>query len=205
VRLQISDISRRLLANIPDVLADLLEVACYVYAADSAIGRGGSTDAQMGARWRRHLRFVIAVRQPELWTSDTISAALVETLSFLSDDSYEFEFRSIADAPAMAEYFDFGDTSGTTFTPDEVILFSGGLDSLSGAVEELLQPGHRIALVSHRSASKIAGTQKRLEHVLNSDPPAVVVTSDNPHYERYDRPLEDLEIRGWVIGKWLWT
>jgi hypothetical protein len=46
---------------------------------------------------------------------------------------------------------------------------------------------------------------KRLEHVLNSDPPAVVVTSDNPHYERYDRPLEDLEIRGWVIGKWLWT
>ena len=40
VRLQISDISRRLLANVPYVLADLLEIASYVYAADSAISRG---------------------------------------------------------------------------------------------------------------------------------------------------------------------
>ena len=35
--------------NIPDTLVDLLEVAAYVYAADSAIGRGSKTDAQLGA------------------------------------------------------------------------------------------------------------------------------------------------------------
>ncbi len=168
VRLKISDISQRLLANIPDVLVDLLEVACYVYAADSAIKRGGITDAQMGARWRRHFRFVIPVRRPELWSSDSVSAALVETLTFLSEDNYEFEFRSIVDAPAMAEYFDFEDTSETAFTPDEVVLFSGGLDSLSGAIKELSQPGHNIALVSHRSASKIAGVQKHLVEQLRS-------------------------------------
>ena len=57
VRLQIEDISRRLLANISDVHADLLEIASYIYAADSAIPRGGKTDAQLGARWRRKLRF----------------------------------------------------------------------------------------------------------------------------------------------------
>ena len=44
VHLKIADISKRLLANIPDVLVDLLEVASYVYAADSAISRGGRTD-----------------------------------------------------------------------------------------------------------------------------------------------------------------
>ena len=48
VRLRISDISRPLLANIPDVLVDLLEVASYVYAADSAISRGGKTEAKHG-------------------------------------------------------------------------------------------------------------------------------------------------------------
>ena len=70
VRLRIADISRRLLTNIPDVLVDLLEVAGYIYAADAAISRGGETDAQMGARWRRKFRFVIPVRQPDLWSSD---------------------------------------------------------------------------------------------------------------------------------------
>ena len=101
VRLQISDISRRLLANVPDVLADLLEVVSYVYAADSAISRGGKIDAQMGRRWRRKFRFEIPVRLPGLWSSYPVLSTLVETLGFLSDDSYEFEFRAIIDAPTM--------------------------------------------------------------------------------------------------------
>jgi hypothetical protein len=53
VYLKIADIGKRLLANIPDVLIDLLKIASYVYAADSAITRGGRADAQMGMRWRR--------------------------------------------------------------------------------------------------------------------------------------------------------
>jgi hypothetical protein len=53
VRLQIADIAKRLLTNIPDALVDLLEVASYIYAADAAVSRGGKTDAQMGTRWRR--------------------------------------------------------------------------------------------------------------------------------------------------------
>jgi hypothetical protein len=51
---------------------------------------------------------------------------------------------------------------GTAFTPDEVILFSGGLDSFAGTVEQLAEHGKNVALVSHRSASKIAGVQKQL-------------------------------------------
>lgn len=162
VRLQIADISRRLLANIPDVLLDLLEVASYVYAADSAIPRGGMIDAQMGKRWRRNFQFVIPVRRPDLWSSLPVSSALVETLSFLSDDDYEFKFRSLADPPPTADYFEFPDAEGTGFMPDEVILFSGGLDSFAGAVEELVAHGKKVALVSHRSATKIAGAQKHL-------------------------------------------
>jgi len=166
VRLEIADISRKLVANIPDVLSDLLEVACYVYAADSAIRRGGKSDAQMGSRWRRNFRFAIPVRRPDLWSSGPTMAALVETLTFLSDDSYAFEFRSLDDIPSADEYFSFEDTTEAAFTPDEVILFSGGLDSLAGAIEELSTEGRKVALVSHRSSTKITSVQEHLVEEL---------------------------------------
>ena len=56
VRVEIEDISRRLLANLYDVHADLLEIASYIYAADSAFSRGGKTDSHLGAMWRRKFR-----------------------------------------------------------------------------------------------------------------------------------------------------
>jgi 7-cyano-7-deazaguanine synthase in queuosine biosynthesis len=166
VRLEIGDISRRLLANISGVHADLLEIATYIYAADSAIPRGGNTDAQLGARWRRNLRFVIPVRQPNLWSSDPVLSALVETISFLSDDGYEFEFRHFENPPPVEGYFPFAGAKDARFTPDEVILFSGGLDSFAGTVEKLVAHGKKVALVSHRSASKIVNAQKYLINEL---------------------------------------
>jgi hypothetical protein len=118
--------------------------------------------AQMGRRWRRDFRFVIPVRLPDRWASTSVTSALVDTLSFLSDDDYEFEFRPLADPPATASYFEFPKAEDVGFTPDEVILFSGGMDSFAGTVEELTKRDKKVALVSHRSASKIAGAQKDL-------------------------------------------
>jgi hypothetical protein len=54
------------------------------------------------------------------------------------------------------------------FTPDEVILFSGGLDSFAGTVEELVAFGKKVALVSHRSATKLVGAQNYLIQQLRS-------------------------------------
>ena len=168
VRLEIADISERLLAKIPDVLVDLLEVASYIYAADGAISRGGKVGAQMGKGWRRDFRFVIPVRRPGRWSSAHVMSALVETLGFLSDDRYEFEFQPITDPPPVEEYFEFQGAADAGFTPDEVILFSGGVDSFAGAVEALACGGKKIALVSHRSAPIIAGVQRRLVNELRS-------------------------------------
>ena len=168
VRLKIEDISRRLLANISDVHADLLELATYIYAADSAISRGGKSDAQLGARWRRKLRFVIPVRQPNLWSSDPVLSALVESIGFLSDDDYEFEFDLFKNPPPVESYFPFSGAGDVRFTPDEVILFSGGLNSFAGTVEELVAHSKKVALVSHRSSSKIVGAQKYLIDQLRS-------------------------------------
>lgn len=60
--LSLSRISAALVRNLPDTLADLLELAAYVYAADSAIQRGGRVAEGMGVDWRRELRFTVPVR-----------------------------------------------------------------------------------------------------------------------------------------------
>jgi hypothetical protein len=82
IELRISDISRTLVSNIPDVLTDLLELATYIYCADGTVRRGGNTMAQMGKDWRRRFRFVVPVRMPEIWSSAQISRLLIEALNY---------------------------------------------------------------------------------------------------------------------------
>ena len=167
VRLQIADIHTRLVTNIPDVLVDLLEVASYVYAADGAVTRGGPADEHLGARWRRRFRFVIPVRHPDLWSSAAVSSALVKTLGFLSDDDYAFVFCPAKSPAATTAYFELTGGPDHRFAPDEVILFSGGLDFFAGTVETLCAGGNRIALVSHCSAHKISKVQGDLVNLLS--------------------------------------
>ena len=64
--------------------------------------------------------------------------------------------------PPVETYFPLSGAKDAKFTPDEVILFSGGLDSFAGTVEELVAHGKKVALVSHRSAPKIIDAQNYL-------------------------------------------
>jgi len=162
VHLTISDISEKMVANIPPVLVDLLEVATYVYCADQATTRGGDGARNYGANWRRRFQFHIPVREPRLWSSGPVLTALCDTLGFLSDDEYEFTFKKLADPPLISRYLDFGPAESAGFQAEEVILFSGGIDSLGGAVQEALVGKRKVALVSHRSSPKIAKRQKDL-------------------------------------------
>jgi 7-cyano-7-deazaguanine synthase in queuosine biosynthesis len=162
VTLKISDISEKMAANIPPVLVDLLEIATYVYCADQATTRGGGNATNYGAKWRRRFQFHIPVRKPDVWSSNPVLTALRDTLGFLSDDEYEFTFKELSDAPPVSQYLDFGAGGATGFKPEEVILFSGGIDSLGGAVQEAASGKRTLALVSHRSSPKIAKRQKEL-------------------------------------------
>jgi hypothetical protein len=78
----------------------------------------------------------------------------------LSDDRFDFKFVPSDAEPAAAPWFSFGTHDG--WQADRVIMFSGGLDSLSGALEEMVEQGNRVALVSHFSATKISKVQKDL-------------------------------------------
>jgi hypothetical protein len=162
VNLHLGDLSGPLADNIPDVLTDMLEIAAYVYCADQFTTRGSELMTDMGADWRRSFRFKIPVRCPDVWTRNDVGEALVETLSFLSEDEYAFDFVQAATSTGLQPYLDFSDPSAQTIIPDEVILFSGGLDSLAGAVDELVGNQRRVVLVSHRSSTMIASKQNSL-------------------------------------------
>ncbi len=161
ISLKIEDISKKLVRNIPDILIDLVEIATYVFCADQAISRGDEAQRGMGAHWRRDLCFVIPVRNPSHWKRREVSGALCSALSFLSEDNYAFEFKKATQPAAFQDYLEFAG-GGAEFKADDIVLFSGGLDSLGGAIEELSKSGTRIALVSHRSSPKIFEHQKRL-------------------------------------------
>jgi hypothetical protein len=150
-----------MVANIHPVLVDLLEIATYVYCADQATTRGGDTSKDYGARWRRHFQFHIPVREPDLWSSKAVLATLRDTLEFLSDDEYEFTFEKLPEPPPVSQYLDFRGGEVAGFNAEKVMLFSGGLDSLGGAIQETIA-GKAVALVSHRSSPKIDRRQRML-------------------------------------------
>ena len=162
VDLEIVNISRRLSSDVPDILTDLVEIASYVYCADQAVTRGGEGVLAFGAQWRRNFIFHIPVRRPSVWSSPNVLHVLQKTLAILSEDNYEFHFVQRINAVPMQQYLTLGDGDSTTQELDEVLLFSGGLDSLGGTVQEAVLDKRRVALVSHRSNSKVFSRQKKL-------------------------------------------
>jgi DNA-binding response OmpR family regulator len=154
VHLHIEHLSRKLSAALPPVAVDLVELAAYVYAADQAVTRGGTKEFEYGLKWRRRFRFEVSVRAPEVWQRATVRQRLASVLGFVSDDHYEFGFTRMKNAPPMERYL-FGPEGPDEHGFQEVLLFSGGLDSLAGAVREVLQAHRKVALVSHAPVGKV--------------------------------------------------
>ena len=137
---------------------DLVLIAASVFTADALIPRGGNSRADFAEGWYRDLRFVIPVREVEFWRGQT--EPLANLLEFLTGDRFEFSFVHRAHKrPAQSDLLQ-GERRPAE--ADRIILFSGGLDSLTGAFEALSSDETRPILVTHRSASKTVSVQKRL-------------------------------------------
>lgn len=152
-------------AELDPLNIDLLEIATTVFAADSAIKRGGATRPGMGAAWQRTFDFQIPVRNPLFWNSDDVRQALVEAVEFLTEDRVSFTFCQKPADVASQPFLDL-DPTGATFEADEVILFSGGLDSFAGALEALSMSTKKMILLTHRSAQKAIPRQVKLGQYL---------------------------------------
>lgn len=166
VHLQIRDITDRMVSRLPEVAEDLIELASYVYAADQASERGDLSRFDYGREWRRRFHFEVPVRRPDVWSDPRIMDELVRTLSFLSDDDYEFRFRPLKKATRLPEYLEYTHGTDEAKGVQEVVLFSGGLDSLAGVVQEVLVNRRKVALVSHRPVTKVESRQTRLKELI---------------------------------------
>lgn len=125
--------------HIPHPAEDLLLFGCAVYCIDKTARRAAQTDA-----WTRALTLRLPVRDVDAWAD----ASWSDALNFLSGDLWTIDpFNSKFDPLA-------GLTSGETMAPADVVcLFSGGLDSLCGAIDLLEEDDtRRVCLVSHHEA-----------------------------------------------------
>jgi 7-cyano-7-deazaguanine synthase in queuosine biosynthesis len=162
VSLRIGHIRKSLVLGLPAIALDLIEIAAFVYAIDSSISRGGLTDQKMGVKWHRSFHVSLPVRKLAHWSNPQLKRKLEETLMFLSGDRFIFNFAQMNTEEELSErYFEFGNESA--WQPDSVLMFSGGLDSFAGALEEIIERKQKVALISHFSATKIAPIQRDLQ------------------------------------------
>lgn len=133
-----------------EIGADMLVVAAHVHAADTRISR--FTESQDA--WTREIRLVIPVSDPVRWTA--ASPILVRALNFLTGDRWNIGFRI-----RPGEYAKLIPTATPALIPapfDGVSLFSGGLDSLIGAIDSLTA-GETPLLVSHAGEGLVSKSQ----------------------------------------------
>lgn len=117
---------------------DLALLAMAVYAADHCIQRTTAPDG-----WTREITVHLPVANTGKWKK--ARKALVRMLSFLSGDDWTIELRKRTHTP------EFELAEEHELKPDVVSLFSGGVDSLVGAID-LLEKKHNVALVGHYGA-----------------------------------------------------
>jgi 7-cyano-7-deazaguanine synthase in queuosine biosynthesis len=133
---------------------DLFDLAAMVYVADELVSR-----ASGGDQWTRDMEFTLPVFDPTKW--EAAEAALVACLGFLSGDRYRFGWLDRPNtAPARPAH-----RHRLRGEYDAVCLFSGGVDSLLGAVA-LLAEGQRVLLVSHYADGVTSSAQRDLFALL---------------------------------------
>lgn len=166
ITLRVEDIHSKMFSSVPTKFHDLLEIATYVYSADQVIVRRADDVDNFGDGWRRDLHFVVPVRNPEFWSSAEVKDKLMSTLGFLSDDNYEFTFVKLDQEHAIQDYLEFNDAQTMYGKPEQVVMFSGGLDSLAGALDEVLSQKRRVVLVTHKATPKLNTRHKTLQDLL---------------------------------------
>jgi hypothetical protein len=144
-----------------EVGVDLLVLAALVYTADTRVSRSDAAQDQ----WTRELRIVVPVSDPKLWSSSV--ALLQRTLGFLTGDIWTIEFRPLPSPHRIP-------IAGALAGPapfDCISLFSGGLDSLIGAIDMLEKGEQRPLFASHGGAGAVSGPQGDLFDALREHYP----------------------------------
>lgn len=145
--------------GIPDPVAlDLLVTAGLCYVTDKVVPRASAED-----NWTRELEVTFPVSAPELW--EGVARKFESALNFLTGDVWQVSFRKQESAffwrpPRRRRSRWVIPRMGPATS---VCLFSGGLDSLIGAVDLLAgDENERVLLVGHYDAAGPRSQQRAL-------------------------------------------
>lgn len=150
------DPALRGLGDVPLAHRDLVTFATGVFLADRTVTRPKG--------WRRAIELEIPVYDVAGW--EGLSGPFAETLEILSSDSWQLTFTRRPHPKDL--------TAGEHPEVDRVLLFSGGADSLCGAIDSLAK-GERLLLVSHWDWAGHSAVQQRLARDLATRFPKHVV------------------------------
>ena len=133
---------------VPAVNADLLLVASVVYALDKLVVRDTAADA-----WTRTFDVRIPVAEFDRWKA--ARETLESCVSYLTGDSWRFRFARRAGGLARPRPAHLQQRGGLGEV-EAICLFSGGLDSLIGAIDWMEANRGRLLLVGHHDGD-VAG------------------------------------------------
>jgi len=149
---------------------DFFFVSAIVYGVDNLFSR----DIYSNDGWTRDIEVEFPVNNLAVWSGK--EAKLKQILDFLTGDNWQISFREIEDVDL------FQPRTNRRKIPryerdsiTSVSLFSGGLDSLIGVIDELekLSNDERILLVSHfdsKSPGPNGDQRKLLRHLMTQYP-----------------------------------
>jgi hypothetical protein len=174
VHLNLDDVARVFSRHLTPRLVDLLELAAYVFSADTSTPRGpGWINEGELERYDRDFTMVMPVRDLSFWTQANVRNRIEQLLNFLTDDRSRIEFVPLTSARSSDGYLHFSGEDWPFHEVERVVMFSGGLDSLAGTVETASR-GQRLVLVSHRSNGMANQRQKDLVASLQRRFPGLV-------------------------------
>ena len=133
------------------ITRDLFDLGALIYTADELAARP--------EEWIRRLDLHVPVADPHVWRSG--QDRLSELLRFLTGDHFTFTWSESGTMPLYGRHRIKLPFRGH----DTVCLFSGGLDSLMGALG-LLEEGRRVLLVGHYADGVASTAQRDLYRVL---------------------------------------
>jgi len=148
------------LGMIPTELGlDLLILAAHVHAADTRISRTSESQDS----WTREIGLIVPVLDVAVW--EKAATILVKMLNFLTGDRWTLGFRPRPNS--LEKLLSSPEKKKKPAACDCVALFSGGLDSLIGAIE-ILEGGQTPLLVSHYGDGATSTPQNKLRAALDA-------------------------------------
>lgn len=138
------------IGDVPLANVDLIALAVLTFLADRTVNRPTRG-------WEREIELDLPVHDLDQW--QTVTSDVCRTLEILTADTWTLTLRkrSVSKPPKIASRPEI----------DRVLLFSGGADSLCGAVRSLAA-GERLLLVSHWDWAGHSAYQDRLARWLAS-------------------------------------